>query len=77
VHHIGQEYDSIPESNSTNIDGEYDSRKQHLENQNKMSFTVKYGLDLEKVNIFFSQQSGYTKYSRFLCLWDSRGKTKV
>ncbi|KAI6652496.1 hypothetical protein LOD99_7510 [Oopsacas minuta] len=29
-------------------------------------------MDLKIVNILLGQQSGYTKYSCFLCLWDSR-----
>ncbi|KAI6647416.1 hypothetical protein LOD99_12412 [Oopsacas minuta] len=29
-------------------------------------------VDLKMVNILLGQQSGYTKYPCFLCLWDSR-----
>ncbi|XP_076804943.1 uncharacterized protein LOC143448896 [Clavelina lepadiformis] len=28
------------------------------------------------VNFFLGQQSGYTKYPCFMCLWDSRAKTR-
>lgn len=31
-------------------------------------------VDLKMVNFLLGQQSGYTKYTCFLCLWDSRDK---
>jgi hypothetical protein len=33
-------------------------------------------VDLKMVNFLFGQQSGYTKYPCFLCLWESRALGK-
>ena len=33
-------------------------------------------LDLKMVCLLVGQQSGYTKYPCFLCLWDSRARQK-
>ena len=33
-------------------------------------------VDLKTVNFLLVQQSGYTKYPCFLCLWDSRAKER-
>jgi len=80
--HNGNKYAPLPIGHSTKMKEEYTSIKIVLDklafNEHKWVICV----DLKMVNFLLGQQSGYTKYPCFLCLWDSRArdqhwKTKI
>src|SRR5678815_5299449 len=70
----GNSYASIPIGHSTKLKEEYENIRMILQklryNEHQWSICV----DLKMVNILLEQQSGYTKYPCFICLWDSRAK---
>ena len=70
----GNSYASIPIGHSTKLKEEYENIRMILQklryNEHQWSICV----DLKMVNILLGQQSGYTKYPCFICLWDSRAK---
>lgn len=72
--HNGNQYGSVPVAHSTKLKEEYQNIAFVLEknkyNEHKWSNCV----DLKMVNFLLGQQSGYTKYPCFYCLWDSRAK---
>ena len=55
---------------------EYDSIKQILEKVTYLKHQWEICVDLKMVNFLLGQQSGYTKYLCFLCMWDSRAKSE-
>ena len=55
---------------------EYDSVKQILEKVAYLKHQWEICVDLKMVNFLLGQQSGYTKYLCFLCMWDSRAKSE-
>nr|XP_047125236.1 uncharacterized protein LOC124807409 [Hydra vulgaris] len=72
--HNSNSYASIPILHSTKLKEEYENIRMMLQklryNEHQWSICV----DLKMVNFFLGQQSGYTKYPCFICLWDSRAK---
>lgn len=74
--HNGNKLASIPIGHSTKLKEDYENVKLVLEKisyyQHKWSVCV----DLKMVNFLLGQQSGYTKYPCFLCLWDSRARNE-
>ena len=72
--HNGNVFGSIPLAHSTTLKEKYDEVKFVLEkicyHEHKWAICV----DLKMVNILLGQQSGYTKYPCFLCMWDSRDR---
>jgi len=70
--HNGNQFASVPLAHSTTLKEKYDAVKYVLEkicyDQHKWFICV----DLKMVNFLLGQQSGYTKYPCFLCMWDSR-----
>lgn len=72
--HNGNQFGSVPIAHSTKLKEEYQNIALVLGkikyNEHKWSICV----DLKMVNFLLGQQSGYTKYPCFYCLWDSRAK---
>ena len=55
---------------------EYNSIRQILEKVAYFEHQWQICVDLKMVNFLLGQQSGYTKYPCFLCMWDSRAKSE-
>jgi hypothetical protein len=72
----GNKYGSIPIGHSTKMKEEYKAISLVLEKINYQEHQWVFCEDLKMVNFLLGQQSGYTKYPYFLCLWDSRAKHK-
>lgn len=73
--HNGNKYGSIPIGHSTKMKEAYDTIALVL---TKIKYTEHQWVicvDLKMVNFLLGQESGFTKYPCFLCLWDSRAKT--
>ena len=72
--HNGNKYAGVPIAHSTQLKEEYCNISLVLNkikyNDHKWQICV----DLKMVNILLGQQSGYTKFPCFICLWDSRAK---
>jgi len=70
--HNGNQFASVPLAHSTKLKEKYEAVKYVLEiiryDQHKWIICV----DLKMVNFLLGQQSGFTKYPCFLCMWDSR-----
>lgn len=73
--HNGNKYGSIPIAHSTKMKEEYNTIALVLEKIKYHEHQWVICVDLKMVNFLLGQQSGYTKYPCFLCLWDSRDKT--
>ncbi|CAH0552824.1 unnamed protein product [Brassicogethes aeneus] len=71
----GNKLGSLPIAHSTKLKEEYPTiaivLKKIKYNEHKWIICV----DLKMVNFLLGQQSGYTKYPCFICLWDSRVKS--
>ena len=74
--HIGNIFGAIPIGHSVHLKERYEHIKTVL-------YLLKYEehkwiicVDLKMVNFLLGQQSGYTKFPCFLCLWDSRAKDR-
>ena len=70
--HNGNQFASEPIAHSTTLREKYEAMKYVLEkigydHQHKWFICV----DLKMVNFLLGQQSGFTKYPCFLCMWDS------
>ncbi|KAK5649680.1 hypothetical protein RI129_000709 [Pyrocoelia pectoralis] len=72
--HNGNKYGSIPIGHSTSMKEEYESISLVLKKIKYEEHQWVICVDLKMVNFLLGQQSGYTKYPCFLCLWDSRAK---
>jgi hypothetical protein len=72
--HNGNKYGSIPIGHSTRMKEEYKAISLVLEKKNYQEHQWVICVDLKMVNFLLGQQSGYTNYPWFLCLWDSRAK---
>ena len=74
--HNGNQFASVPIAHSTTLKEKYEAVKYALEkigyDQHKWFICV----DLKMVKILLGQQSGYTKYPCFLCMWDSRDRAQ-
>jgi hypothetical protein len=70
----GNKHGSIPIGHSTRMKEEYKAIFLVLEKINYQVHQWVICVDLKMVNFLLGQQSGYTKYPCFLCLWDSRAK---
>ena len=70
--HNGNQFASVPIAHSATLKEKYEAMKYVLEkigyDQHKWFICV----DLKMVNFLLGQQSGFTKYLYFLCMWDSR-----
>lgn len=74
--HNGNKFHSLPIAHSTKVKEEYYVialvMKKIKYDEHKWVICV----DLKMVNFLLGQQSGFTKYPCFICLWDSRAKTE-
>ncbi|KAK5650493.1 hypothetical protein RI129_001522 [Pyrocoelia pectoralis] len=73
--HNGNLYASVPLAHSTTLKETYEAVKYVLE---KICYEQHHWyicVDLKMVNFLLGQQSGFTKYPCFLCMWDSRDRT--
>ena len=72
----GNQFASVPIAHSTTLKEKYEAVKYVLEkigyDQHKRFICV----DLKIVNFLLGQQSGFTKYPCFLCMWDSRDRAQ-
>ena len=70
--HNGNQFASVPLAHLTTLKEKYEAVKYVLEkicyDQHEWLICV----DLKKVNFLLGQQSSFTKYPCFLCMWDSR-----
>ena len=72
--HNTNAYASIPIGHSTTLKEKHQPIKEVIEKINYAAHNWTICVDLKMVNFLLGQQSGYTKYPCFLCLWDSRAK---
>ena len=70
--HNGNIYPSIPLAYSLQIKKDYENVKQLLIKVNYAQFKWYVCGDFKMLGILLDLKSGYTKYSCFLCLWNSR-----
>ena len=70
--HNGNRYGSIPIGHSTIMKEEYQTISLVLGKIKYQEHQWMICVDLKMVNFLLGQQSGYTKYPCFICLWDSR-----
>ena len=70
--HNGNKFAPVPIGHSTSLKEVYQNIKFVLEKISYASHSWIICVDLKMVNFLLGQQSGYTKYPCFLCLWDSR-----
>ena len=67
-------YARIPIGHSTTLREKYDAIKTVLQQITYEHYHWVICVDLKMVNFLSDQQSGYTKFSCFLCYWDSKDK---
>ena len=68
--HNGNQLASVPLGHSTSPKENYDSVKYVLEKISHCQHEWQICADLKMVNLLLGQQSGFTKYPCFLCMWD-------
>lgn len=72
--HNGNLYGSVPLAHSTTLTEKYEEIKLVLKKIRYHDHKWVICVDLKMVNFLMGQQSGYTKYPCFLCMWDSRDR---
>ena len=72
--HNGNQYGSVPLAHSTTMKEKYEEIKHVMEKIQYNIHNWQICVDFKMVNFLLGQQSGYTKYPCFICLWDSRDK---
>ncbi|GBP89284.1 hypothetical protein EVAR_60426_1 [Eumeta japonica] len=72
--HNGNKYPSVPVAHATEIKESYENMKSLLEHIKYNQYSWKICGDLKVIAILLGLQLGYTKFSCFLCEWDSRDK---
>ncbi|XP_023252229.1 NACHT, LRR and PYD domains-containing protein 9-like, partial [Seriola lalandi dorsalis] len=70
--HNGNQFASVPLAHSTTLKEKYEAVKYVLEKIRYDQHEWLICVDLKMVNFLLGQQSGFTKYPCFLCMWDSR-----
>ena len=70
--HNGNEYPSIPVAHSVQMNEDYENVKYLLHMINYEDHQWEVCGDFKMLAFLLGMQGGYTKYSCFLCLWDSR-----
>lgn len=73
--HNGNKYASVQIAYSTRVKEEYRVISILLQKIKYFEHGWVICVDLKMVNFLLGQQSGYTKYPCFICLWDSRVKS--
>lgn len=74
--HNGNKHGAVPIAHSTKLKEEYQNISFVLEKLKYHDHEWVICVDLKMVNFLLGQQSGYTKFPCFLCLWDSRAKSE-
>ena len=74
--HNGNEHASILLAHSVHAEKGYDGVKEVLDLIKYKEHNWIICVDLKMVNFLLGQQSGYTKFPCFICLWDSRARDK-
>jgi hypothetical protein len=72
--HKGNRYSSIPLAHSRILKEVFENIKMILQKISYHEHSWSICVDLKMVNFLLGQQSGFTKYPCFLCMWDSRAK---
>ncbi|KAF2357609.1 hypothetical protein FHG87_011636 [Trinorchestia longiramus] len=70
--HNGNQFASIPLAHSTTLEEKYEAVKYVLDKIQYEQHQWIICVDLKMVNFLLGQQSGFTKYPCFICMWDSR-----
>lgn len=71
---IGNNHAAVPIAHSTKLKEEYQNVDLVLKKLKYSEHQWVICVDLKMVNFLLGQQSGYTKFPCFICLWDSRAK---
>ncbi|KAG0720826.1 Pyruvate dehydrogenase phosphatase regulatory subunit, mitochondrial [Chionoecetes opilio] len=74
--HNGNQFASIPLAHSTTLKEKYEAVKYVLDKIQYEQHQWIICVDLKMVNFLLGQQSGFTKYPCFLCMWDSRDRAQ-
>lgn len=74
--HNGNQFASVPIAHSTTLKEKYEAVKYVLEKIRYDQHEWLICVDLKMVNFLLGQQSGFTKFPCFLCLWDSRDRAQ-
>ena len=72
--HKGNRYASLPIGHSTKLKEDYNNIKTVLQKLDYISHQWLFCVDLKMINFLLGQPRGYTKYSCFICLWNSRAR---
>ena len=72
--HNGNQYTSVPIGHSIKLKEEYNYIKRVLEKLKCHEHQWLICVDLKTINFLLGQQSGYTKYPCFMCLWKRRAR---
>jgi hypothetical protein len=70
--HNGNKFAPVPIGHSTTLKEDYESVRLLLDKISYETHRWIICVDLKMVNFLLGQQSGYTKFPCFICLWDSR-----
>lgn len=74
--HNGNLFASIPLAHSTTLKEKYEAVKYVLDKIQYEQHQWIICVDLKMVNFLLGQQSGFTKYPCFICMWDSRDRAQ-
>lgn len=74
--HNGNKFPSVPLGHSTTLKEKYEAVKYVLEKIRYAQHQWLICVDLKMVNFLLGQQSGFTKYPCFMCMWDSRDRAQ-
>lgn len=74
--HNGNQFASIPLAHSTSLKEKYEAVKYVLDKIQYEQHQWIICVDLKMVNFLLGQQSGFTKYPCFICMWDSRDRAQ-
>jgi len=74
--HNGNQFPSMPVAHSTHLKENYDNVKYMLEKIGYSNHQWEVCGDFKMIAFLLGLQGGYTKYSCFLCLWDSRATSQ-
>lgn len=74
--HNGNQFASITPAHSITLKEKYEAVKYLLETICYCQHEWMICVDLKMVNFLLGQQSGFTKYPCFLCMWDSRDQAQ-
>ena len=74
--HNGNQFASIPVGHSVVLKESYENLATVLQKIKYDEYNWDICGDLKVIGLLLGQQSGYTKYPCFLCMWDSRAKDK-